>query len=319
MAFNGSGTYVLAAGNPVTTGTTISSTWANNTLSDIATSGLSYCLTKDGQTVPTANLPMGGYKLTGMGNATASGNALNYGQNSWSLGSGTISGALTLSGAVTSTGGATVSTAAWNFVDTYLQIVGSADDTKIARFEVDGITTGTTRTYTLQDSSDTLVGRATTDTLTNKTLTSPTVTTPTVNGAVSGTSIAAQSDLETATSTSLLVTPGRMQYHPGVAKGWCVFDGTGSNGAITVAAAQKYNLASATKNGAGDYTLVVTTQFSTAQYACVAMASNSTSPVFCFVSVATTPTETTIRINVRDVTGTATNSDRISVVMFGDQ
>lgn len=34
------------------------------------------------------------------------------------------------------------------------------------------------RTYTLQDSSDTLVGRATTDTLTNKTLTSPTLTTP---------------------------------------------------------------------------------------------------------------------------------------------
>lgn len=34
------------------------------------------------------------------------------------------------------------------------------------------------RTYTLQDSSDTLVGRATTDTLTNKTLTSPVLTTP---------------------------------------------------------------------------------------------------------------------------------------------
>ena len=35
------------------------------------------------------------------------------------------------------------------------------------------------RTYTLQDSSDTLVGRATTDTLTNKTLTSPVINTPT--------------------------------------------------------------------------------------------------------------------------------------------
>jgi hypothetical protein len=33
---NGSGTYNLTAGNPVVTGTTISSTWANTTLNDIA-------------------------------------------------------------------------------------------------------------------------------------------------------------------------------------------------------------------------------------------------------------------------------------------
>ena len=46
-----------------------------------------------------------------------------------------------------------------------------------------------TGTITLPTSTDTLVGRATTDTLTNKTLTSPTVTTATLNGAVSGTSI----------------------------------------------------------------------------------------------------------------------------------
>lgn len=62
------------------------------------------------------------------------------------------------------------------FVDSDAVIVGSADGTKKARFEVDGLTTATTRVYTLQDSDDTLVGRATTDTLTNKSLTSPTVT-----------------------------------------------------------------------------------------------------------------------------------------------
>ena len=37
MARDASGNYSLPAGNPVTTGTTISSTWGNNTLSDIAT------------------------------------------------------------------------------------------------------------------------------------------------------------------------------------------------------------------------------------------------------------------------------------------
>lgn len=57
MAFNGSGTFNLyTPGNPVVTGTTISSTWANNTLTDIA-SGLSTCITKDGQTTTTAAIP----------------------------------------------------------------------------------------------------------------------------------------------------------------------------------------------------------------------------------------------------------------------
>lgn len=195
MSFNGSGTYVLASGNPVTTGTTISSTWANNTLNDIANNGLSYCLTKDGQTVPTANLPMGGYKLTGMGDANASGNALNYGQASWSLAAGTLTGALTgtaatfsstlgvtgamtgtslalsttlgvtgattvttlaATGAITATGGGSFGTAAYTFTDSFFQIVGSVDNTKKAVFEVDGLTTATTRTVTVPDRNITL-------------------------------------------------------------------------------------------------------------------------------------------------------------------
>jgi hypothetical protein len=69
-ARDGSGTYVLPAGNPVSTGTTISSTWANSTLSDIATA-LTNSLSKDGQTVPTANLPMGGFKHTNVADATS--------------------------------------------------------------------------------------------------------------------------------------------------------------------------------------------------------------------------------------------------------
>lgn len=69
MAFNGSGSFSLASGNPVVTGTTISSTWANNTLTDIAT-GLSTTVCKDGQQTITANLPMAGFRHTGVGNAT---------------------------------------------------------------------------------------------------------------------------------------------------------------------------------------------------------------------------------------------------------
>lgn len=79
MAFNDSGTYVLPAGNPVLTGTTITSTWANNTLNDIATA-LTTCVTRDGQSPPTANLPMGSFKITGLAAATANGDAVRYEQ-----------------------------------------------------------------------------------------------------------------------------------------------------------------------------------------------------------------------------------------------
>lgn len=68
MARNGSGTYTLPSGNPVVTGTTISSTWANNTLNDIATA-LTGSVASDGQTTPSANLPMGGYNHTSVADA----------------------------------------------------------------------------------------------------------------------------------------------------------------------------------------------------------------------------------------------------------
>lgn len=79
MARNGSGTYSLPSGNPVTTGTYITSTWANNTLSDIATA-LTGSLAADGQTTATGNLKMGTNKVTGMGNGTAATDAVAVGQ-----------------------------------------------------------------------------------------------------------------------------------------------------------------------------------------------------------------------------------------------
>lgn len=65
MPRNGSGNFSLTPGNPVISGTDISSSVHNTTMSDIA-SEITNSLAKDGQTVPTGNLPMGGFKHTGV-------------------------------------------------------------------------------------------------------------------------------------------------------------------------------------------------------------------------------------------------------------
>lgn len=79
-AYNGSGTFVISGvGLPYVTGTTISSTVANQLNADLAT-GLSTCIAKDGQTTPTANIPFGGFKATGIAVATTTGDALSYGR-----------------------------------------------------------------------------------------------------------------------------------------------------------------------------------------------------------------------------------------------
>lgn len=74
MSRNGSGTYNLPAGNPVVTGTTISSTWANSTLSDMA-NALTGSIAADGQTPVTGNLNMGSNKITAMADPTVSSDA----------------------------------------------------------------------------------------------------------------------------------------------------------------------------------------------------------------------------------------------------
>jgi hypothetical protein len=79
----------------------------------------------------------------------------------------------------------------------YVNVQDSTDATKRIMFNAAGGTTNTRtmlsstqtvdRTLSLPDATDTLVGKATTDTLTNKTLTSPTMTAPVLGTPASGT------------------------------------------------------------------------------------------------------------------------------------
>lgn len=83
-----------------------------------------------------------------------------------------------------------------------------------------------------------------------------------------GSPIATQAEMEAASNVKASVTPGRAKYHPGTAKFWIVFNGTG-----TIATLASYNVASITDNGAGDYTITIDTDFSSANYSAVGMCS----------------------------------------------
>jgi hypothetical protein len=79
MSRNGSGTYTLPAGNPVVTGTTISTTWANNTLNDIAAT-LTDSIAADGQTPMTGDLDLNSNKIVNLAVGTFAGDAVEYSQ-----------------------------------------------------------------------------------------------------------------------------------------------------------------------------------------------------------------------------------------------
>ncbi len=111
MSRNGSGVYSLPAGNPVVTGTTISSSWANNTMNDLA-SALTDSVAADGQTPMTGNLDLNTHKIVNLVAGSVAGDAVEYTQATTNVAitGGSIAGVtgsfttLAASGAVSFTG-----------------------------------------------------------------------------------------------------------------------------------------------------------------------------------------------------------------------
>jgi hypothetical protein len=79
MSRNGSGVYSLPAGNPVVTQTTISSSWANNTMNDLA-AALTDSVAADGQTPMTGNLDLNTHKAVNLVAGSVAGDAVEYTQ-----------------------------------------------------------------------------------------------------------------------------------------------------------------------------------------------------------------------------------------------
>lgn len=289
-----SGTFSLyTPGNPVVTGTTISSTWANSTLSDIATNGLSYCILKDGTQTVTANIPFSSFRLTGIGAATARTDAIQFAQVQDNApayltsvsGTNTITASLTGLAAYatgqafefipanTNTGATTLNINTIGAKSIFAQGAACAGgEIKVGvpcRVSYDG---------------------------TQLNIVGPEVA-------------ATQALQEAATSVSTFVSPGRQQYHPSSPKAWVAFNGTG-----TPALLQSYNVTSLTDNGVGDYTINLTVAFSATNYACTS-AGVGTGNFRSFSATATGGP----RMLVYSAAPAPTDENYNCAAMFGDQ
>ena len=123
-----------------------------------------------------------------------------------------------------------------------------------------------------------------------------------------------QSDQETATNTTLPVTPGRQQYHPSAAKAWI----GALSGFATVFGS--YNVTSLTDTGVGDGLINLTTAFSDQNYIALSTfgtqvgVENTAYKCWCVrTSVSTT------QVRVQDTDANNNVDSEMFVAMFGDQ
>jgi len=136
MARNGSGTYTLP--NPTfSSGTAISSSAVNANNADLS-SEITNSLPRDGQAAPTANVPFGGYKITGLGAGSNSTDSATLGQIQgqayiWSGTAGGSNNALTL----------TPSPAITSYVagQSFVFIAGGTDSDDASTIAISGLAT----------------------------------------------------------------------------------------------------------------------------------------------------------------------------------
>lgn len=304
MSYNGSGTYSLPAGQPVVTGTTISSSTHNTLADDIATAfNTAWC--RDGQAAATANIPMGGFRIQNLGPATGLSHAVQYGQ----MQNAQWCAITTLSGANT--------------------IVGSAPTALVS------LTQGQIFTFTPTQNN---TGPATLNpsslgaspilyagtSLSGGELRSNVGPYIVVRGANSAYNIigpiipARQSDQESGTANTMAVTPLVQQYHPSAAKGWV----KALSNSTTIEAS--YNVTSIVDSGTGFMDVNWATDFSSIDY-CAVMSpvidqGGAAATTYAGTVGATALTTGATRWYMARVSdGTLTDPSRWMCVVLGDQ
>jgi hypothetical protein len=133
MSFNGNGVFLInSAGQPVTAGTVISSSTFNTLTTDLA-GGLTNTITKDGQSTPTANIPMGNFRITGLGAAVLATDAVRFGQ----LQTGAVN-LLTVTGTDTLIGNLVPALTAYTAGNAFY-FVAAATNTSAMTINIDGL------------------------------------------------------------------------------------------------------------------------------------------------------------------------------------
>jgi hypothetical protein len=158
MSYNGSGTFQInTSGQPVVTGTVISSSAFNALTADLAT-GLSTAITKDGQTATTVRIPFAAGINSSLTTDTSSGST----------------------GSIFTAGGVGIAKAL--YVGTNATVVGTLGVTGAATFSATPVFSALTASSAVAtDASKNLVSVTNTGTGNNVLATSPTITTPTIS------------------------------------------------------------------------------------------------------------------------------------------
>lgn len=270
------------APSPVT-GTTISSTAAAATWSELATA-LSTCVLKDGTQTLTANIPMASFKLTGLAAGSTNGDSVRWQQSP--------EGLLSAKGGLISASAANTPSVLAVGADGKFLGAASGQTTGLQWQSINDLSAETT----LDQSNDALMIYDATDSTNNK-------MTPAkfVEGMA-----ATQAEIETGTSTGTLVVPGRQQFHNSAAKCW-VLAGTGGT------ALASYNITSVTDTGTGTLGITIANDFNTDLWVAVGGLYDTNDRAFQFIA------QTTGTVTMRCAAGVADPSSGYFFAGFGDQ
>jgi hypothetical protein len=347
VAFNGSGTFnrvhnwITDKSNTVP----VTASRMDAEMDGMAT-GLSTAICRDGQSTATARIPFAAGIGISDGTAAAPALAFTGDTNSgvYLIGADNVGVAvngakvldvgtagLGVTGTLTASGAATLSSTA-NVVSDFsvatnkFTVAAASGNTVVAgTLAVTGATTmaGLTLTGDITNAGSYTLGNDGSATFTaNLTVNgSATIDNQLTVATIAGSVVAAQAGMETGTSTTTVVTPGRQQYHPSAAKAWASV--TTSGGTPTLAAS--HNVSSITDGGVGIITINLTTAFSSATYGSVASHDGHTAGGN--VTIASVTNKGTTSFQVRTFTGavsganvpTSASDENFSVAAYGDQ